>query len=122
MVPGCDPVEPRPFTLSVETPSGVNLGLEAPGHLRPRLETMRHWTTSFQLLDRSQQYGSVRPWCKGDGAFCGKFRQLTPGGPPRPPFARPPPASQHHAVPVGRIGDEPKGRGPPTKPQLTPTR
>src|SRR5436190_2783311 len=53
----------RSATLSFErnAPSGVNLGLEAPGRLRPRLETMRHWTTSFQLIEQDPQYGGESP-------------------------------------------------------------
>src|SRR6185312_8092725 len=42
------------------TLSGANLAHEVPGRLRPRLETMRHWITSFQLLNRSPEYGRVR--------------------------------------------------------------
>ena len=33
-----------------------DLALRAPGHdLRPRLETMRHWITSFQLLNNTER-------------------------------------------------------------------
>ena len=60
VVLGGDPVDPRPCPSSVKTLSGVNLALEAPGRLRPRLETMRHWITSFQLLNRDRQYGPLR--------------------------------------------------------------
>jgi hypothetical protein len=36
--------------------------------LRPRLETMRHWTTSFQLLRQGGEYGADRT---GRNSECG---------------------------------------------------
>ena len=56
---GDEPIGRDLIRQSVKTPSGANLDLKAPGRLRPRLETMRHWTTSFQLLKQDPQYGAV---------------------------------------------------------------
>src|SRR5665213_1964960 len=47
----------RPCAFRQTALSGANPSIEAPGHaMRPQLETMvRHWTTSFQLLNRDSE-------------------------------------------------------------------
>ena len=63
-----EPGHARDLAIKRKPLSGANLGIKAPGHdLRPRLKTMRHWITSFQLLNRDSE-------CR-TGAGCWKAPQ-----------------------------------------------